>query len=859
MKLVFRKKGNSHLSDKIPLFGQLFFTALAFLAMIVLSYSFVRDLVHRNLSRNAESVFSLAQIQVENDLNNPKMYLAGFSRTIRTSVIRGVDKAVLEEYFMDLSRHLRTDNLELTGFEGLSGYFENMPGGPVFIETFNWELPQGYEPSTRPWYKNAVAAHGEIAETVAYNDLINNENILIYSLSIYDDNDNLLGVICMRLKLNPIGEKVVNMTLDRGGWGMLITRDLIVVAHINEPFVGTDARDPSFPPHIYVPEMIRGENVSEGSMVDYLDNKSIAFFRKLSNGWYLGLVTPEGPYYQSLTTLAHILGILGAVLAAILMIILIRIDMAKNKSDRESRHKSAFLANMSHEIRTPMNAIIGMTTIGKNAPSIERKDYCLSKIEDASNHLLGVINDILDMSKIEANKFELVPDEFNFEKMLQRVVNVVNFRIDEKHHKFTVHIDKKIPKFLIGDDQRIAQVITNLLGNAIKFTQEYGSITLDTRLLGEENDQYTLQISVSDTGIGLTPEQQERIFMSFEQAESSTTRRYGGTGLGLTISKSIVELMGGGIWVESEANKGSTFRFTINVKRSSLIHEGLLDSKVNLSNIRIMAVDDDKDILDYFNEIADGFGVACCDTAISGEEALGLVARNGEYHIYFVDWKMPVMDGIQLASELKRRASAKSVVIMITAAEWTSIEMEAKKAGVDKFLSKPLFPSAIMDAILECINHDRQQMEKAQHNIDGIFAGKHILLAEDVEINREIVLTLLEPTQVTIDCAENGLEAVQMFQKTPGKYDMILMDVQMPVMDGYEATKQIRELNVPEAKTVWIIAMTANVFRDDIEKCQKIGMDNHIGKPLDFEEVIEKLFIYMSSDRGKKETLSDNS
>ena len=829
---------------KSPLYVQMVFTALAFTAMVSLSYFFMRNIIHRDLVRNAESALSLVQNQIENDMNNPQIYLSGFTRTIRTAIMRGSDADTIREYLVDLSDYLFTDEHGLLGFDGFFGFFEDM-SHDLIMDNSKFSFPPDFDPSTRPWYHNAIAANGEIAETLLYADVISGETVLIYSQCIYDDNGNRLGVVSMRIKIDVIGERIVETAIDRGGWGMLISRELIVLAHPNDGFVGTDARDSSFPPHIYVPQMMRGENISEGSMDDYLGNKSITFFRRLSNGWYLGLVTPEGPFYQDLTNIAAILIVLGITFAAILISILLRIDMAKNKSDRESRHKSAFLANMSHEIRTPMNAIIGMTTIGKSAADIERKDHCFIKIQDASNHLLGVINDILDMSKIEANKFELSPSEFNFEKMLQRVVNVVNFRIDEKHQNFTVHIDQNIPKTLIGDDQRIAQVITNLLGNAIKFTPEEGSIRIDTNFVDETEGICTIQVSVNDSGIGITEEQQERVFSSFEQAESSTTRKYGGTGLGLAISKSIVEMMGGRIWVESEINKGSTFSFTVKMKRGAQQHRGLLSPDVNLSNVRIMAVDDDKDILDYFIEISHEFKVQC-DTAISGEEALRLLEQKGGYHIYFVDWKMPDMDGIQLASKIKQyHASAKSVVIMITAAEWTVVESEARQAGVDKFLSKPLFPSHIADIINEALGINQQQMEEAQQNIDGIFAGRRILLAEDVEINREIVKALLEPTHIEIDCAENGREAVRMFREEPYRYDMIFMDVQMPEMDGYEATRRIRALNVPQAQTIRIIAMTANVFREDIEMCLEAGMDNHVGKPIDFEDVINKLRQYM--------------
>ncbi|MDR2717410.1 MAG: response regulator, partial [Treponema sp.] len=522
-----------------------------------------------------------------------------------------------------------------------------------------------------------------------------------------------------------------------------------------------------------------------------------------------------------------------------------RLKKALHRATEASKAKSEFLSNMSHEMRTPLNAIIGMTTIGKNAKDMERKDYALDKIEDASTHLLGVINDVLDMSKIEANMLELSPDEFNFEKMLQKVVAVINFRIEEKQQKLTIHIDKTIPQTIIADDQRLAQVVANLLSNAVKFTPEKGSITLDARCIGEENSLYTIQISVSDTGIGISGEQQKHLFSSFQQAESSTTRKYGGTGLGLAISKSIVEMMGGKIWIQSDTGKGSTFAFTIQAQRGVREKQRLLAADVNWSNVRIMAVDDDPDILNYFRDMAQDFGVLC-DTALSGKEALALVERNGCYHVYFVDWKMPVMDGIQLAHELKTHASGNSVVIMISAAEWSTIADEAKKAGVDKFLSKPLFSSTIAEIINECLGMDRQQAEETQTDINGLFAGRRVLLVEDVEINREVVLALLEPTQIEIDCAENGKEAVRMFSETPARYELIFMDVQMPEMDGYEATRRIRALDVPTAKSIPIIAMTANVFREDIERCLSAGMNSHIGKPLDFYDLLEKLHTYLS-------------
>jgi CheY-like chemotaxis protein/HAMP domain-containing protein len=519
---------------------------------------------------------------------------------------------------------------------------------------------------------------------------------------------------------------------------------------------------------------------------------------------------------------------------------------ARLEAEAASSAKSNFLANMSHEMRTPMNAIIGMTSLARASGDIERKNYCLEKIDSASSHLLGVINDVLDMSKIEANKFDLSITDFNFEKLLQKVVNVINPRVEEKQQIFHVRLDRDIPASLVGDEQRLTQVITNLLSNAVKFTPEQGNIRLDAGLVEKEGELYTIKIEVKDSGIGISEEQQKRLFTSFQQADSSISRRFGGTGLGLAISKRIVEMMDGFIWVTSRQGEGSTFGFTIKVKKGSQEPASLLKPGVTRAGLRTLAIDDDPDILSWFSEITGQLNIAC-DTAPGGAEALEMIGRNGAYDIYFVDWKMPGLDGIELSRRIKENSAEKPVIIMISAAEWSVIENDAKKAGVDKFLSKPLFASTVAGLIDECFGSSGIEIPRqgeARKDTD-CFRGCRILLAEDVEINQEIVLALLEPTQLEIDCAADGAEALRMFSAAPEKYNMIFMDVHMPEMDGYEATRLIRGLDNPWAKQIPIVAMTANVFRQDIEKCLESGMNDHLGKPLDFNEVLAKLRQYL--------------
>ena len=517
---------------------------------------------------------------------------------------------------------------------------------------------------------------------------------------------------------------------------------------------------------------------------------------------------------------------------------------AMEQAKAANKAKSDFLSTMSHEIRTPMNAIIGMTAIGKKADNIPDIHLALDKINDASNHLLGIINDILDMAKIEADKMELSPVEFIFDRMIQRVMGVINMKMEEKKQTLSVNIDNNIPRFLIADDQRLSQVILNLMSNAVKFTPDGGKIDFSAFLLKETEFGCEVQIRVTDSGIGIPPDKQEKLFSMFEQAESGTSREYGGTGLGLAISKRIVEMMGGRIWVDSKPGEGASFTFTIQVLRGEKNPKSLLAPEVNWDTVRILIVDDCADVRKQLSAMFDQLNIEF-DVAADGNEACKLMEERGEYDVCFVDWQMPGMDGIELTKHIKTREGVRpSVVIMITAMDWEQIKSEAVTAGVDRHLLKPLFSSLIIDILNEYLGAAVSHPSGSE-NTKGIFADKRLLLAEDVDINREILIALLDDTGLIIECAINGKEALEMVKANPDLYDIVFMDVQMPKMDGHEATRRIRALPELKDKTLPIVAMTANVFKSDIDECIEAGMDDHLGKPLDIARVLEVLRKYL--------------
>jgi len=534
-------------------------------------------------------------------------------------------------------------------------------------------------------------------------------------------------------------------------------------------------------------------------------------------------------------------------------VLVIAIDITDLMEEKENAQaaaqaKSDFLSNMSHEMRTPMNAIIGMSKIAENSDDASRIKYCLDTIRTSSEHLLGIINDILDMSKIEAGKFELDIVHLNIEKMLMKVCNIVIDNMEKKQQKFNIVLSKDLDLNYMADDQRLSQVLTNLLSNAIKFTPEKGKITLSVERVAHEGDINTLRFTITDNGIGMSEDQVARLFNAFEQADGSISRKYGGTGLGLAISKNIVEKMGGAIWVESNPGEGSKFIFDVKLEHVPH-HDAVIFDGISPEDLKILFIENDEELQRRFVSITENFGIHCIPEA-DPEEAFAMIqeahGQMRDYDIIFLDYDMLGVNGLELVQKISETIGKNSVIIVTTFLEWHQIEDDAKQHNVTRFITKPLFPSSILDAINDVVGSTLKsydiKTEKTNEAED--LSSVSVLLAEDMDINQEIFIALLEATNISIDIAGNGKEAVEMFKKDPDKYDLILMDIQMPEMDGYQATNIIRGMDLQKAKDIPIIAMTANAFKEDVDRCLASGMNDHIAKPIDEKTVIGKIIQY---------------
>jgi signal transduction histidine kinase len=703
-------------------YQQVIFVVLAFLGMVLVSYFYVSSIVRRQMFLISEGILNTTQTAVSARLLDRELTFLNISVSFENLVSSGKTNDEMLEYLENVNAYYRDDRSPIPDFMKIYGYIRG-----EFLDGFGWDPPSDYDAQTRPWYIGAMNNEDEIYISEPYIDAQTGEMVFSFAQQIVDNSGVVYGVLAIDLNLTRLADYIRNQRIANNGYGVFVTDNLRFAAHPNPDLIGKSLNNAGGDYRRFTYMLVNKYPITAERFIDYNGVDSIAFFRTIFNGWHIGVITPRISYYRSVYDLAFVLGIMGFLFMISLSYLLVTTRIKQMKADDENKSKTSFLARMSHEMRTPMNAIIGMTQIARNSNDPQHIRDCLGKISDASTHLLGVINDVLDMSKIEAGKLELVNADFNLHEMIEKVINVVNYKIDEKKQILKIDIDKNVPVYINGDKQLLSQVITNLLTNAAKFTAEGGKIDMSVHVQNSTPDAFILQFAVKDNGIGISAKQQIRLFEPFEQADGSISRKYGGTGLGLGISKKIVEMMGGTIKIESEEGIGSSFIFTIKAKSAA--------EQVEVS----------------------------CD----------------------------------------------------------------KKANTEEVFE----------------NDDAIKKNNAANHFD--FSKKQILLTEDVAVNREIIITLLEDTHIAIDCAETGFESCEMFARNPEKYDLIFMDIHMPEMDGFEAAKQIRAMENEKAKTIPIIAMTADVFREDIEKMFNAGMNDHIGKPIEINEILIKMKKYL--------------
>lgn len=517
---------------------------------------------------------------------------------------------------------------------------------------------------------------------------------------------------------------------------------------------------------------------------------------------------------------------------------------AYRAAENASRAKTEFLSNMSHDIRTPMNAIIGLTAIaGANIESQDRVVECLGKITKSSRHLLGLINEVLDMARIESGRMSLAEEDFSLPELVDNLLTLTKPAIDEHNHQLEVHVEHIEHEAVCGDSLRIQQVFVNLMSNAVKYTPDGGNITLTIK---EKPNGFSelgyYEFSIEDNGIGMTPEFQKIMFEPFSRADDHRTTKVQGTGLGMAIARNIVNLMNGDIRVESAPNKGTKITVTVYLK----LQENEKEQEKELLDLPVLVVDDDKTCCESTVATLQEIGIAG-EWVLTGKEAVERCAarhKTGrDYFAVILDWKMPEMDGIATARRIRECVGEEVTIIILTSFDFSEIEEEARAAGVNAFMAKPLFRSRLTATLRQFTSGKKEK--NARNYLEDFakenYAGKRILLVEDNALNREIATEIIGMTGVTIDIAENGKIAVEKVMEAPEKwYDLIFMDIQMPIMNGYEATAAIRALAGSRGK-VPIIAMTANAFAEDVQLAKNTGMNEHIAKPLDLNKLNDVL------------------
>jgi len=695
------------------IYAQMFVIVTAFVIMGISSFFMATNNEHRHLEKDAENALAYAESKINVSLQNPEMFLNSYSETIRRIILETNNQQELSSYMKSIITFLNNNKESMSWLINIHGYF--LSWGGKYLTGKDFSSPENFKPQESAWYQDAVKAQGETVISEPYKDPITKNTILAFSRCITDDDGNILAVICLDTNHSIINEHAIQLNLTYGSYGVLIDNNLIMIAHPFSYFIGENIQNIDSGIASIADDLKNGSNIYKRRLKNYMYEDTIIYFIKIIHGWSLGIIIPVHEYYRNVNNMAAFLIVIGSLLASALCIMLYYIAQAKFKSDKKTQQKSNFLATMSHEIRTPLNAILGMTEIQmQNASHPPETNEAFLKINNSGNLLLSIINDILDLSKIEAGKLELVPVKYDVSSLINDIIQLNHIRYESKPIKFNIEIDANIPSVLVGDELRIKQILNNLLSNAFKYTAQ-GVVTLSAsaECIGRGGGAVvvTLIFQVKDTGQGMTPEQVSKLFNEYTRFNMEANRTTEGAGLGMTITRNLIDLMYGKISVKSAIGEGTTVNVRLPQKTDGVGIKGILGKEVaeSLRNLklssaasikktqlthdympygRVLIVDDVETNLYVAKGLMAPYGLKI-DLAMSGFEAIEKVKTGIIYDIIFMDHMMPKMDGIETTKILRNSGYVNPIVALTANALAGQAEMFMKN-GFDDFISKPI-------------------------------------------------------------------------------------------------------------------------------------------------------------------------
>ncbi|MDR1058664.1 MAG: response regulator [Treponema sp.] len=798
-------------------YRQLLFVVLAFVLMILVSYIFVSNIMEKQIVVNAREMLANAEYSLTSKLQETEAIIntAAFSLQRLLEQHQGGD--AITSYVVEFTWRFGDSSQKTPGFMGIYGYFDGR-----FYDGTGWIAPENYDPLKRSWYTNAIKTTGN-AISVPYVDPRTGALIISISRALYDPQGNVYGVIAIDVDLSNLARDVRNIQFAEGGYGMLLDMDFTYIAHPDSRHIGKKFQEVS-PEHArIVRELEAGATeINARRLVNPNGISVITFFRKLSQGWYIGMAAPVRVYYHDVYTMAFVMTLLGLALMVILGYLLIRLSIAKIQSDEENKSKSSFLARMSHEIRTPMNSILGMSEL------IMRKDIpgdvleYISVIRQAGVSLLAIINDILDFSKIESGRLYIESKRYDLASMINDVINVIHARVMEKQIDFFVDVDPHIPAFPVGDEVRTRQILINLLNNAVKYTPK-GKVAMEIKMERIGVDKLKLILRVSDTGIGIKEEEQKNLFNEFMRLDVNRNQGIEGTGLGLTIANSFCRAMGGGITVSSTYGQGSVFTATI---IQGIVEDKKLAAVEHPEQKRVLIHEERPCYLDTLISAFKNLDVIPVTAANLAAFMKDL--EEGDFDFAFVSSRHAV-ESIRVWG--KRKAPL-DLVIMVDLGE-ASVYRDTGS------IMLPVYSVSLANVLNGIVNTNNSGPAQKNAGIRFSAPDARILIVDDIATNLRVAAELMAPYNMNIDTCQSGAEAVHLAKQN--RYDLIFMDHMMPEMDGLEATVLIRNLGDPANDAYYrslpIVALTANAISGQREMFLKNGIDDFLAKPIEMQKL----------------------